>query len=319
MDGETILESVKQLDEFAPDYADVLQALLTNLHKIAIAQAVPASDTEESIKGLAELFSKEDIQLFYQIGLLGQKDLPLAPNPKVGFEMVLLRMLSFVPAKSAEVEHSATKSGLVKPTSPKKNTHVDKGLPAKTPKVTMPEKKTAENLSKKGPVLSAARQNAPIETSTEIKKKDKLSDRSGVETVIEVDAGRPSFDNVNWLDLVPMLGLDPITLQLANNAALVRLDESECELLLAKGHVLLNEKAEHRLQTALSNHFNKKLHLIFRQNEDYVATPNAIQDEKQAARQEKAEQSAMNNKTVNKIIELFDAKIIKGSIKPIDK
>jgi DNA polymerase-3 subunit gamma/tau len=77
------------------------------LQQIAVAQAVPASvDTHqpnsEVILQLAQQLSPEDVQLFYQIALLGRRDLPLAPDPRGGFEMVMLRMLAFRPYKVNE-------------------------------------------------------------------------------------------------------------------------------------------------------------------------------------------------------------------------
>ena len=81
-------------------------AMLGILHRIALVQAVPEANAgdlgdEAQIKALAERLSPEDVQLYYQIGLLGQKDLPLAPDPRSGFEMVLLRMLAFRPDNGA--------------------------------------------------------------------------------------------------------------------------------------------------------------------------------------------------------------------------
>ncbi len=53
--------------------------------------------TDAAIKELAAQFSAEQVQLYYQIGLIGKRDLPLAPTPQTGFEMVMLRMLAFAP------------------------------------------------------------------------------------------------------------------------------------------------------------------------------------------------------------------------------
>ncbi len=103
-DAPTVLRRVAELDEIAPDYAAVLAELLSLLQNVALAQVVPeaipddgATDPEQ-LRRLAQLLSPEDVQLFYQIALLGRRDLPLAPDPRGGFEMVLLRMLCFRPA-----------------------------------------------------------------------------------------------------------------------------------------------------------------------------------------------------------------------------
>ncbi|ORU89549.1 MAG: DNA polymerase III subunit gamma/tau [Cycloclasticus sp. symbiont of Poecilosclerida sp. M] len=304
MDGKTVLDSVQELDQFAPDYAEVLQSLLTYLHKISVAQVVPDAETDSSIEQLVEKLSKEDVQLFYQIGLVGQKDLSLAPNPKVGFEMVLLRMVTFSPSQSGEVK--AVPSSLeAQPQTQQVNQSATTSV-TKAPRITIPEKKAPDNLS----------------LVTEDKKKDKPAaevDTKATKVSVPIKEELKSTVEVVWSELLPLLALDPMTMQLAKNSALVRIDENECELLLAKGHVSLNEKSEQRLEAALSDYFARKLKLVFRQDEEGVVTPNAIEDKKQLARQQKAEQEVRSNKTVNKIIEMFDAKIIEGSIKPIDK
>jgi DNA polymerase-3 subunit gamma/tau len=100
-----MLEAVAGAAELAADFNDLLRALLSVLHRTALEQAVPGALDEsvaerERIRALAGRMSAEDAQLYYQIGLLGQRDLPLAPDPRSGFEMVLLRMLAFRPAES---------------------------------------------------------------------------------------------------------------------------------------------------------------------------------------------------------------------------
>ncbi len=107
-DGSQVLAAVASLSEHAPDYISALEELLTLLHRIAIAQVVPeATDNsfgdQEKVTALAALLSGEDLQLFYQMGLNGRRDLPLTPDPRSGFEMVLLRMLAFKPAGVVDV------------------------------------------------------------------------------------------------------------------------------------------------------------------------------------------------------------------------
>ncbi len=101
-DGRELLERAGHMAAYTPDYAAALQELLMVLHSIALVQAVPDALGAESgdldaIQALADRLSPEEVQLFYQIALLGQRDLPLAPDPRTGFEMILLRMLAFVP------------------------------------------------------------------------------------------------------------------------------------------------------------------------------------------------------------------------------
>ncbi len=104
-----ILSCVNQLAEQGTDFANALEELVTLLHHIALAQIIPTAIDQhyqqpEQILGLAHQFTAEDIQLFYQIGIIGRRDLPLAPSPRIGFEMTLLRMLAFRPTEAVALE-----------------------------------------------------------------------------------------------------------------------------------------------------------------------------------------------------------------------
>mgnify|MGYP001817963924 CR=1 FL=1 len=101
-DANRLLESIRALSESAPDFGAILAELLRLLHRITLLQLVPdapAGDEPEagSIRSLAERLSPEDVQLFYEIGLQGQRNLLFAPDPRSGLEMILLRMLAFQP------------------------------------------------------------------------------------------------------------------------------------------------------------------------------------------------------------------------------
>ncbi|MCP5157907.1 MAG: DNA polymerase III subunit gamma/tau [Gammaproteobacteria bacterium] len=103
-DAPELLRQIAVLDENAPDYTAVLAELLSLLQRIALAQVAPDAPMDdeiadpEEVRRLTEALLPEEVQLFYQIALLGRRDLSLAPDPHGGFEMVLLRMLCFRPA-----------------------------------------------------------------------------------------------------------------------------------------------------------------------------------------------------------------------------
>lgn len=102
-DARALLEAVRDLAEQGPDWAGVLAEMLNVLHRVAIAQALPEAvdngqGDRERVLALASALPAEDVQFYYQMGLIGRRDLPLAPDPRGGFEMVLLRMLAFRPA-----------------------------------------------------------------------------------------------------------------------------------------------------------------------------------------------------------------------------
>ena len=101
-DARALIEAVRHLAEQGPDWNGVLAEMLNVLHRVAIAQALPEAvdngqGDRERVLQLAQALPAEDVQFYYQMGLIGRRDLPLAPEPRGGFEMVLLRMLAFRP------------------------------------------------------------------------------------------------------------------------------------------------------------------------------------------------------------------------------
>jgi len=110
--AQAVLETSAHLAEQAPDFAGVLADLLSLLQRVAVAQMLPdgvddSLGDRDTVLELADLLSPEDTQLFYQIALVGRRDLPLAPDARGGFEMVLLRMLAFRPAAGPAPDEDA--------------------------------------------------------------------------------------------------------------------------------------------------------------------------------------------------------------------
>ena len=112
-DARSVLNCADHMAEHDPDYDSILLELLSALQKMAICQIVnenkPDGDDieQDKIRELSRRISKEDVQLYYQVGITGRKDLPVAPDPRTGFEMTLIRMLAFTPAGVATPEASA--------------------------------------------------------------------------------------------------------------------------------------------------------------------------------------------------------------------
>jgi DNA polymerase-3 subunit gamma/tau len=104
-DAAGIIAAIAGIDEQFPDYARLLDDLAATLQRIAIYQVVGAVDfgddmDETELAALAGSLSPEDVQLFYQTAIMGRRDLYLAPDPRSGAEMTLLRMLAFQPGGS---------------------------------------------------------------------------------------------------------------------------------------------------------------------------------------------------------------------------
>ncbi len=114
-DASGLLLSIAEIDEQFPDYANLLDDLARTLQRIAVFQVTGASDihdelSEAQLKAFSEQMSAEDAQLFYQIAIMGRRDLHLAPDPRSGAEMTLLRMLAFRPVRAAQNSPGGSRS-----------------------------------------------------------------------------------------------------------------------------------------------------------------------------------------------------------------
>lgn len=100
------LKVVADMADCAVDFSVALDDVLMQLYYVSLAQLAPsalsATDANTSlVSSIAQSMTPETLQLFYQIGLISKRDIPLAPSLRVGFEMALLRMLAFEPADNA--------------------------------------------------------------------------------------------------------------------------------------------------------------------------------------------------------------------------
>ena len=111
-DAGGIIDAIREIDEQFPNYSRLLEDLARDLQRIAVYQVVGTCDSDDDLNEqeyaeLSEVLPTDDVQLFYQIAILGRRDLHLAPDPRSGTEMTLLRMLAFRPAGTAEVPSAA--------------------------------------------------------------------------------------------------------------------------------------------------------------------------------------------------------------------
>ncbi|MDQ7051093.1 MAG: DNA polymerase III subunit gamma/tau [Enterobacterales bacterium] len=95
-DAQGLIDVIQNMAQFSPDYIEVMNDWLSMLHQIAVAKAIGYTN-DIQIKQAIDKISAVDLQLFYQLSLQAKKDLPFAPNLRQGFEMAMLRVLSFKP------------------------------------------------------------------------------------------------------------------------------------------------------------------------------------------------------------------------------
>ncbi|MCP5209035.1 MAG: DNA polymerase III subunit gamma/tau [Hahellaceae bacterium] len=219
LDARVLLQSVKHIAEFSPDYESVLAQLISVFHRIAIEQAVPgATDNtmgdKQDIVDLARRFTAEDVQIFYQIALIGRKDLAITPDRQAGFEMVLLRMIAFRPDVQSEDD--------LKPMQ---------AIDASQNKYLTQSNQVAGEAEKKAEPLQnrSAQNNAPAEQNNAPAKQNNLENRDNIATPGEQTAANatkpvavaPSVAAETKRSVVENTAKDEITARAEANAPMV--------------------------------------------------------------------------------------------------
>jgi len=305
-DGALILDTVDELDTRAPDYLSVLDELATALQRMAVLQMVPDAgeewDGRERLAQLAERLSPEDVQLFYQIAILGRRDLPLAPEPRAGLEMCLLRMLAFQPGEMAASPAAATPAGKAGASAPR-------AAPAATgPSVSRAAEPSGGSLSE---VVAKAVEEPPATKRQASDAPEASSPPVPAPTDTATQGERsPSAGGQNWPALVDGLGLKGLSRQLADNCELEGWEGDTVLLTLDPvGEQLRTPTAVARLEKELGRFFGKTVSCRIRISEKVSDTPAQKQQARKVQRQEEAELAIQRDPNVRALEENFGARV----------
>lgn len=161
--AEQIKQILQTLASLGVDYVALLNQLVEALHQIAQTQVLGEALDEavlppEVLSEFAQNLTPEQIQLFYQIGLLARQDMKLAPDIRIGFEMTLLRMLAFQPTLgSMNPENpppSVSGNGGQRVADLLKTAQTNKPVTAPIAKSTAPQESAAEAMTQVAPVAN---------------------------------------------------------------------------------------------------------------------------------------------------------------------
>ena len=282
-DGNKALEIAKEMNERNLSFDAALNDLANLIQTISVAQAIPDAleasylDRDQVIT-LTKQISAEQLQLLYQIAILGRRDLYLAPEEFAGFTMTLLRMLSFAPQEAI------------------------------ASKVVSPQKKEIPINVIKPEIISKPNQVSP--DALEIKKKieviDEIKDEEKKETLIF---------NGNWRELVDQLKLGLVK-ALAQQSELVSFKNNEMILSIADEHKhLLNETYQKKLESSLSEYFNQRIKLVILQK-GANNSPLKQKQEERSTLMKDTEEAMLQDQFVQSLLTEFNAEIIPSSIKP---
>lgn len=326
-DAEAVLQKTQTLAEHAFDFAAVLDELITRLHHVALAQISPQSLDNtvmdgEKVTAIAQSMAAEDVQLFYQIAMIGRRDLPLAPDPRVGFEMVLLRMLAFKPTDSGTVSPvtpAAAKSPAADARATMRNTPTRVATETKTATAHPASERADTRAASKAKALLRASVTADTTTAKQQNQEPAAAaEQSPPAAEIQTKAAS-SPDALRWEQLVKQIKVAGITQQLALNCYLQHHTADGIVLQLAESRrQLLNPGRQAALQKALQDCLGADLTLTIEVVSSTGPTPAEIKAQRTAEKQQDAEQSIYNDQTVKTLINTFDAQVAPDSIAPID-
>ncbi len=286
-DAAGLVAQARDLEQFSPDYAQLLDELNGLLAQVAVLQVVPDSTTEDSLyapallQSLAATIVPQDLQLYYQIGLLGRRDLALLADTRLGFLMTLVRMLAFRPqaattAAPAQLA-SAAGQGTRMPTAPATARPATMGVGA----------------SSAAPAVAA-----PVAT--------RPADPAALAALTAAD----------WQGLAERLDLRGVTRQLAAHCALTAVQGSTLRLALdPRQKQLLNAQSLERLGQALSAHYGMPVRTEIDTSAAVADTPAAAQDRQARQRMDTAAAGLAGDPLVKALADQFGATLLPESVR----
>jgi DNA polymerase-3 subunit gamma/tau len=307
-DGNSLISQAKAMEERSISFDAALNDLAQLLHQVAVAQTVPESvandlPEREALLNLAQKIQPETLQLYYQIALLGRRDIGLAPDEFAGFTMSLLRMLAFTPNESTS---AASKSKISSVTN--------NNIPISSARAMAPIYQ-GENTSKQEAATEV--DYAPTTNEYELIKDDANQPASTLaeNSAAPLHASNNNF-NGNWRALVDALKLG-LARELAKHCELIAYDEQSISLSVPDSQKhLVSPNYQEKLTTAISQHFDRKIKLQFSIGGSGNTPAKQIYQEKAQA-QANAENAIEEDSFVQALIDDFGATIIPNSIKPI--
>ncbi|WP_340649386.1 DNA polymerase III subunit gamma/tau [Pseudoxanthomonas winnipegensis] len=358
-DGARLMATIATLAEFSPDWGGVLEAFAEALHRIQVRQLVPGVAIEAEgvdAEGFAQRLRPEVVQLWYQMALNGRRDLYLAPSPRAGFEMSLLRMLAFRPAGAGDVapasaapakptagtvDEAASGRAAAAPLMPEMATapHAPvEPVPAPAPKPSVVGEPEPAPFAA-APAVQAAPTPAPAPAMDDVPPWEVPAQKISLAEPVQAAPAAPAAparapsappptsdgiaDTDHWLALVASAKLSGPSRQLAANVAFASYGDAVLRLSLAPGlDYLRTERSVGDLADALSASLGRVPKIVFDtgavagEGAETLAMRDARQ---QDARRASAEEQFMNHPDVQRLIQQHGARVVPDSIRPFDE
>ena len=308
------------------NYADLLQRLAELWHDVAMCQsgvAVEADDPDGAalVRSLGGRLSDEQVQLFYQIAIIGNRDIVLAPDFRIGFEMAMLRMLAFAPALAGDGASPGTgpMSG-----AGDRGPHASAERASRTRESavsTAPhQRRSAATLL--SPTQSPAR--APVaatlsKSASHVVASEAPAIAGKAATVASQSAGavRPSQSLLDWALLLETLPLAAMAREVALHCVPVDMQDARWEMVLDESRAALYGDHHRRtIEAALQAHFGREIALQLTSGVPPEPTPAMRIERLRSARQAEAVAQLRGDERVLALMQQFDARLDESSVRP---
>jgi len=315
-DASALLGIVDELVIQSRNLESVLDELAECMHRMALIHVAPGfrdperADWDSLVERAAQV-SPEDVQLYYQIAITGRRDLGLAPDPRTGLEMTLLRMLAFRPADSA--------AGARVPDAQPRVTGADASGTSAAPGNPAATEKTASGGNHAAKAARAAfdalHQSKAVKSLKPIEPE--LEHKAGTESNTADSPASPEPVE-DWPALQDSLDLRGATREFARNLQLESTDEKRWKFLVPHTLRHLGSKSVvQNLQSALSSRLGHAVMLDLHTASEPVESVATATQRAEVNLMSEAECSIDDDPTVQEIKEKFGAKIIPDSIQPL--
>ena len=344
---------INKLSSESPDWMALVSGMQEMLHQIAIAQVADrgidhlSPSEKKAVRDLANLMSPEFIQLAYQFSLTGYRDLPLAFDGRSAFEMLVLRMIAFRPAKAGEMigtpqltQADSDSDQKAEPEPEPSNS--DKVVPKNMANLTSSNPQSTSideipvsefNIEESPTLLTNDRSEVVSSESTSDHTISELSSMmlSTTENISEVDVSiddsgeqseeqpRLSLAPESWIVETHLLDLQGMTASLVNQTVLISANKDEV-VLASNAHTerLLNELHRRRISEAFSKHIGHAPKIVIEIHETLGETPESYRARIKIERLELAKRQFEEDCFVRALTERFNASIPLETIQPKD-
>ena len=290
-DSARLLAAGDDLAGRALDLAAVLGELQRAFHDLAIAAELRTSPAP-SLQRFQSAFSAEDLQLYYQIALIGGRDMEFAPDPKVGFDMTLIRMASFEPA-GGDADRADARSASAVAGAPESSAATAERLPA----VAVEEPS------------AVAVEEPPVATQEEPpKRREALPPTRSVEPVADRPPRLETADA--WHDVVARTQATGVARMILDNANLIARQADRWTIRLAEDQSsLLNDARRAEIATLAAKIEGTAVDVQFEFGEPEHETPAQRNKRLEADRQAKAEAILLQDANVQALLNEFDGRL----------